>query len=89
MLAEQTVIGSRAEGQIMAVDATFRSARNFNFVKFLFEPAAVTGRKLDPGQLNRRNSKVRFVFDCDWIFAAVKLEASLSWRSVMENNRFE
>ena len=53
LLAEQTVIRSRAEGQIMAVDATLWSARDFDFVKLFFQPAAVAGRKLDSRQQNR------------------------------------
>src|SRR5581483_4060063 len=71
------------------MDATFRSPFNFNFVRFFFETAAITGRKLDSGQQERRDSEVRFMYHCDRVLVAMKLETSLSRRSIMKNYSFE
>ena len=61
LLAKNAVIRSRAEREIVAVDPALGRAGDFDFVKLLFEPAAVTGWELDSGQQKRGDCKIRFV----------------------------
>jgi hypothetical protein len=51
--AENTIIRSSAEGEVVAMNPTFRCSGNFHLMKFLLQPAGIAGGKFDSSQRNQ------------------------------------
>src|SRR5437667_7887122 len=68
LLTEDAIVRSGAEGEIVTVNPTFRSARNFDLVEFLFKPAAISGWKFYAGEQDRRGGEVWFEIDRNCCF---------------------
>ena len=86
LLAKNAVVRASPKRQIVAVNSTLGRTRNFHFVKFFLEAAAVTGRKFYSGEQNGRGCEVRLMLDRDRILA-FNLKCSASWRRIVKGHR--
>src|SRR4051812_16186048 len=57
--AEDSIVGTGAEREIMPMDSARRRSGNFHFVELLLNPVGVAGGKLYSGDQNGRRGEIR------------------------------